>query len=64
MTDLEKARQDINEIDKEMAALFERRDVIIVASVSCIYTLGDPIDYKSMVISLNIKSPRRGRIAG
>ena len=34
------------------AALGERRDVIIVASVSCIYTLGDPIDYHSMVISL------------
>ncbi len=34
------------------AALFERRDVIIVASVSCIYSLGDPIDYKNMVISL------------
>ncbi|MCI8652413.1 MAG: excinuclease ABC subunit UvrB [Angelakisella sp.] len=34
------------------SALSERRDVIIVASVSCIYTLGDPIDYKSMVISL------------
>ncbi|MBQ7580607.1 MAG: excinuclease ABC subunit UvrB [Clostridia bacterium] len=34
------------------AALSERRDVIIVASVSCIYTLGDPIDYKNMVISL------------
>ena len=34
------------------AALGERRDVIIVASVSCIYTLGDPIDYKNMVISL------------
>lgn len=34
------------------AALSERRDVIIVASVSCIYTLGDPIDYRSMVISL------------
>ena len=33
-------------------ALSERRDVIIVASVSCIYSLGDPIDYKSMVISL------------
>ncbi len=32
------------------AALGERRDVIIVASVSCIYTLGDPIDYKNMVI--------------
>ena len=34
------------------AALGERRDVIIVASVSCIYTLGDPIDYHNMVISL------------
>lgn len=34
------------------SALFEREDVIIVASVSCIYTLGDPIDYKKMVISL------------
>lgn len=34
------------------AALSERRDVIIVASVSCIYTLGDPIDYRTMVISL------------
>ena len=34
------------------AALSERRDVIIVSSVSCIYTLGDPIDYKNMVISL------------
>lgn len=34
------------------AALGERSDVIIVASVSCIYTLGDPIDYKNMVISL------------
>ena len=34
------------------ASLGERRDVIIVASVSCIYTLGDPIDYKNMVISI------------
>ena len=34
------------------ASLFERRDVIIVASVSCIYGLGDPIDYANMVISL------------
>ena len=34
------------------SALFERRDVIVVASVSCIYGLGDPIDYKSMVLSL------------
>jgi len=34
------------------ASLFERRDVIVVASVSCIYGLGDPIDYSSMVVSL------------
>ncbi len=41
-------------------ALSERRDVIIVASVSCIYTLGDPIDYRKMVISLrpNIEKSR------
>ena len=38
------------------SALFERRDVIVVSSVSCIYGLGDPIDYKSMVVSL-----RRGQ---
>jgi len=48
---------DINdEIDRlrhsATAALGERRDVIIVASISCIYTLGDPIDYQNMVISL------------
>jgi len=34
------------------SALFERRDVIVVSSVSCIYGLGDPIDYSSLVISL------------
>lgn len=34
------------------SALFERRDVIVVSSVSCIYGLGDPIDYANMVISL------------
>ena len=38
------------------SSLFERRDVIIVASVSCIYSLGNPIDYAAMVISL-----RRGQ---
>ncbi len=48
---------DVNEeIDRlrhsATAALSERRDVIIVASVSCIYSLGDPIDYREMVISL------------
>ena len=36
------------------AALFERRDVIVVSSVSCLYGLGDPIDYKSMVVSLRV----------
>ncbi|MCQ2449303.1 MAG: excinuclease ABC subunit UvrB [Clostridia bacterium] len=45
-----------DEIDKlrhsATCALSERRDVIIVASVSCIYTLGSPIDYRNMVISL------------
>ncbi|MDO5026461.1 MAG: excinuclease ABC subunit UvrB [Tissierellia bacterium] len=45
-----------DEIDKmrhsATAALFERRDVIIVASVSCIYGLGDPIDYENMTVSL------------
>ncbi len=34
------------------SALFERRDVIIVASVSCIYSLGDPIEYKNLVMAL------------
>ena len=46
----------IDEIEKlrhsATSALSERRDVIIVASVSCIYSLGDPIDYRNMVISL------------
>ncbi len=36
------------------SALFERRDVIIVASVSCIYSLGNPIDYAKMVVSLRV----------
>jgi len=40
------------------SALFERRDVIIVASVSSIYSLGDPIDYSSMVISLRVGQQR------
>ncbi|MEA4964229.1 MAG: excinuclease ABC subunit UvrB [Oscillospiraceae bacterium] len=40
------------------ASLFERRDVIVVASVSCIYGLGDPIDYKNMVISLRTGQER------
>jgi excinuclease ABC subunit B len=41
------------------ASLGERNDVIIVASISCIYTLGDPIDYRSMVISLRPKMKRQ-----
>ena len=40
------------------AALFERRDVIVVSSVSCLYGLGDPIDYRSMVISLRVGQER------
>lgn len=40
------------------SSLFERRDVIVVASVSCLYGLGDPIDYKSMVISLRVGQER------
>lgn len=55
-TYIEKDAQVNDEIDKlrhsATAALFERKDVIIVASVSCIYGLGDPIDYENMVISL------------
>ncbi|RKD25284.1 Excinuclease ABC subunit B [Caminicella sporogenes DSM 14501] len=53
---IEKDASINEEIDKlrhsATAALFERKDVIIVASVSCIYGLGDPIDYKNMVLSL------------
>ena len=55
-TYIEKDSAVNDEIDKlrhsATSALSERRDVIIVASVSCIYSLGDPIDYRSMVISL------------
>ncbi|MBE6992643.1 MAG: excinuclease ABC subunit UvrB [Ruminococcaceae bacterium] len=40
------------------SSLFERRDVIVVSSVSCIYGLGDPIDYKNMVISLRTGQER------
>ncbi len=53
---IEKDASINDEIDKlrhsATASLFERRDVIIVASVSCIYGLGDPIDYANMVASL------------
>ena len=55
-TYIEKDSAINDEIDRlrhsATSALSERRDVIIVASVSCIYSLGSPIDYKSMVISL------------
>ncbi|HHT51510.1 MAG TPA: excinuclease ABC subunit UvrB [Eubacteriaceae bacterium] len=55
-TYIEKDASVNEEIDKlrhsATAALFERKDVIIVASVSCIYGLGDPIDYKNLVVSL------------
>ena len=55
-TYIEKDSAINDEIDKlrhsATSVLSERRDVIIVASVSCIYTLGDPIDYRNMVISL------------
>ncbi len=61
-TYIEKDAQTNEDIDKlrhsATAALFERKDVIIVASVSCIYGLGDPIDYNNMVVSL-----RTGNIA-
>ncbi len=55
-TYIEKDSSINDEIDKlrhsATLALSERRDVIIVSSVSCIYSLGNPIDYRTMVISL------------
>lgn len=63
-TYIEKDSAINDEIDKlrhsATCALAERRDVIIVASVSCIYSLGSPIDYRSMVISLRegMEKPR------
>lgn len=55
-TYIEKDSAVNDEIDRlrhsATSALSERNDVIIVASVSCIYSLGDPIDYKNMVVSL------------
>ncbi len=57
-TYIEKDSAINDEIDKlrhsATCALSERRDVIIVASVSCIYSLGNPIDYRNMVISLRL----------
>ena len=55
-TYIEKDASINDEIDKlrhsATASLFETKDVIIVASVSCIYGLGDPIDYENLIISL------------
>ena len=55
-TYIEKDSSVNDEIDKlrhsATASLFERRDVVIIASVSCIYGLGDPIDYNELVVSL------------
>ena len=55
-TYIEKDSAVNEEIDKlrhsAASALSERRDVIIVASVSCIYSIGDPVDYQNMVVSL------------
>lgn len=57
-TYIEKDASTNDEIDKlrhsATAALLERRDVIIVASVSCIYGLGDPDDYKNLMLSLRV----------
>ncbi|MGI5889002.1 MAG: DEAD/DEAH box helicase family protein, partial [Oscillospiraceae bacterium] len=56
-TYIEKDSAINDEIDKlrhaATASLSERRDVIVVASVSCIYSLGDPIDYRKMIISVH-----------
>ncbi len=61
-TYIEKDSSVNEEIDRlrhsATSALFERRDVIVVSSVSCLYGLGDPIDYKSMVISLRVGQVR------
>lgn len=55
-TYIEKDSSINDEIDKlrhsATAALFERKDVIIVASVSCIYGLGDPVDYENLMVSI------------
>lgn len=61
-TYIEKDSAINDEIDKlrhsATSALSERRDVIIVSSVSCIYSLGNPIDYRTMVISLRLGMTR------
>ena len=59
---IEKDSSINDEIDKlrhsATAALFERRDVLIVASVSCIYGLGDPEDYQELMVSLRVGMER------
>ena len=59
---IEKNAMTNEEIDKlrhsATFALLERKDVIIVASVSCIYGLGDPDDYKNMMLSLRVGMER------
>ena len=61
-TYIEKDSSVNEEIDRlrhsATSALFERQDVIVVSSVSCLYGLGDPIDYRSMVISLRVGQER------
>ena len=61
-TYIEKDASVNEEIDRlrhsATSALFERRDVIVVSSVSCLYGLGDPIDYKSQVLSLRVGQER------
>ena len=61
-TYIEKDSSVNEEIDRlrhsATSALFERSDVIVVSSVSCLYGLGDPIDYRSMVISLRVGQVR------
>jgi excinuclease ABC subunit B len=64
-TYIEKDSSINDEIDKlrhsATSALFDRRDVIIVASVSCIYGLGDPTEYKNLVLSLRVGTERSQR---
>ena len=57
-TYIEKDASINDEIDKlrhsATSALFERRDVIVVASVSCIYGLGNPVEYRDLTVSLRV----------
>ena len=62
-TYIEKDSSINDEIDKlrqsSTSSLSERRDVIVVSSVSCIYSLGNPIDYREMVISLRLGTKKK-----